>query len=64
MTTRVAITGYSFRLPGTTADTYWQDLLNGRDLVGEVPAATVQNIAASISYDPEIAKSLAEETKP
>ncbi|HNI73175.1 MAG TPA: SDR family NAD(P)-dependent oxidoreductase, partial [Accumulibacter sp.] len=38
MTTRVAITGYSFRLPGTTADTYWQDLLNGRDLVGEVPA--------------------------
>ncbi|MBL8396559.1 MAG: type I polyketide synthase [Candidatus Accumulibacter sp.] len=38
MTTRVAITGYSFRLPGTTADTYWQDLLEGRDLVGEVPA--------------------------
>ena len=33
-------------------------------VVGEVPAATVQNIAASISYDPEIAKSLAEETKP
>ncbi len=38
MTTRVAITGYSFRLPGTSAESYWQDLLTGRDLITEVPA--------------------------
>ncbi|HOL65721.1 MAG TPA: beta-ketoacyl synthase N-terminal-like domain-containing protein, partial [Accumulibacter sp.] len=38
MTSRVAITGYSFRLPGTSAESYWQDLLAGRDLVTEVPA--------------------------
>jgi phthiocerol/phenolphthiocerol synthesis type-I polyketide synthase C len=36
MTRRVAITGYSFRLPGTTTSRYWQDLLDGRDLVTEV----------------------------
>jgi len=33
---RIAITGYSFRMPGTSAATYWQDLLAGRDLVGTV----------------------------
>ncbi|MEF8756269.1 MAG: SDR family NAD(P)-dependent oxidoreductase [Accumulibacter sp.] len=33
---RIAITGHSFRMPGTTAETYWQDLLDGRDLVGTV----------------------------
>jgi phthiocerol/phenolphthiocerol synthesis type-I polyketide synthase C len=36
MTRRVAITGHSFRLPGTTSSRYWQDLLDGRDLVSEV----------------------------
>ena len=36
MTRRVAITGYSFRLPGTTTSRYWQDLLDGRDLVTAV----------------------------
>ncbi|WP_262965783.1 type I polyketide synthase [Methylobacter psychrophilus] len=36
MTKRVAITGFSFRFPGTTNSDYWQDLLDERDLVTEV----------------------------
>ncbi len=36
MTKRVAITGFSFRFPGTNISQYWQDLLEGRDLVTEV----------------------------
>jgi acyl transferase domain-containing protein/NADPH:quinone reductase-like Zn-dependent oxidoreductase/acyl carrier protein len=36
MTKRVAITGFSFRFPSTTTSRYWQDLLDGRDLVTEV----------------------------
>lgn len=36
MTKRVAITGFSFRFPGTNSSQYWQDLLDGRDLVTEV----------------------------
>ncbi len=36
MTRRVAITGFSFRLPGTNSSQYWQDLLDGRNLVTEV----------------------------
>ncbi len=36
MTGRVAIIGYSFRMPGTSSSQYWQDLLDGRDLVTEV----------------------------
>lgn len=36
MTRRVAITGFSFRFPGTNFSQYWQDLLDGRDLVTEV----------------------------
>jgi phthiocerol/phenolphthiocerol synthesis type-I polyketide synthase C len=36
MTGRVAITGYSFRMPGTSTSQYWQDLLDSRDLVSEV----------------------------
>lgn len=36
MTRRVAIIGYSFRMPGTSTSQYWQDLLDGRDLVTEV----------------------------
>jgi len=36
MTRRVAITGFSFRLPGTNISQFWQDLLDGRDLVTEV----------------------------
>ncbi|MEF8701863.1 MAG: type I polyketide synthase [Candidatus Accumulibacter sp. UW26] len=44
MTRRVAITGHSFRLPGTTSSRYWQDLLDGRDLVTEVdPQRWVQD---------------------
>lgn len=30
---RVAIIGYAFRFPGTDRDRYWDDLLQGRDLV-------------------------------
>ena len=36
MPKRVAITGFSFRFPSTDIDRYWQDLLDGRDLVTEV----------------------------
>ena len=36
MTKRVAITGFSFRFPGTSNSDYWQDLLDGRNLVTEV----------------------------
>ena len=36
MTRRVAITGFSFRFPSTNISQYWQDLLDGRDLVTEV----------------------------
>jgi phthiocerol/phenolphthiocerol synthesis type-I polyketide synthase C len=36
MTGRVAITGYSFRMPGTSTSQYWQDLLDCRDLVTQV----------------------------
>ncbi len=36
MTRRVAITGFSFRFPGTNNSQYWQDLLDGRNLVTEV----------------------------
>ena len=36
MPKRVAITGFSFRFPSTDASRYWQDLVNGRDLVTEV----------------------------
>lgn len=38
MTRRVAITGFSFRFPGTDTGQYWQNLLDGRDLVTEVNA--------------------------
>ena len=38
MSRQVAVTGYSFRLPGTTTSRYWQDLLDGRNLVTEVDA--------------------------
>lgn len=36
MAKRVAITGFSFRFPGTDTNRYWQDLLDGRDLVTKV----------------------------
>lgn len=36
MTRRVAITGFSFRFPSTNISQYWQDMLDGRDLVTEV----------------------------
>ena len=36
MPKRVAITGFSFRFPSTDISRYWQDLINGRDLVTEV----------------------------
>jgi acyl transferase domain-containing protein/NADPH:quinone reductase-like Zn-dependent oxidoreductase/acyl carrier protein/NADP-dependent 3-hydroxy acid dehydrogenase YdfG len=38
MTKRIAIIGFSFRLPGTTAEQYWQNLLDGADLVTQVAA--------------------------
>lgn len=36
MAKKIAITGYSFRFPNTTTERYWQDLLDGRDLITEV----------------------------
>ncbi|MDW7745297.1 MAG: type I polyketide synthase [Halomonas sp.] len=37
MTRRVAIVGAAHRLPGTTPETFWADLMAGRDLVSQVP---------------------------
>ena len=36
MPKRIAIVGLSFRLPGTSTARFWQDMLNGQDLVTEV----------------------------
>ncbi|BBB25118.1 type I polyketide synthase [Amphritea japonica] len=36
MDRRVALVGYSFRLPQTTLNTFWQDLVNEKDLITEV----------------------------
>ncbi|MGE7990784.1 SDR family NAD(P)-dependent oxidoreductase [Pseudomonas sp. NPDC089554] len=36
---QVAIVGCSFRFPGSTSSTFWQHLLNGRDLVTQVDAS-------------------------
>ncbi|MDN6336439.1 MAG: SDR family NAD(P)-dependent oxidoreductase [Halomonas sp.] len=36
MTKRVAIIGAAYRFPGTTPETFWQDLKNEKDLVTEV----------------------------
>ncbi|TRM53550.1 type I polyketide synthase [Achromobacter sp. LC458] len=36
MAKRVAVIGLSFRFPSTTTDTYWPDLLDGRNLVTQV----------------------------
>jgi phthiocerol/phenolphthiocerol synthesis type-I polyketide synthase C len=33
---RIAITGYSFRLPGTAPRSFWTDLLEGKNLVSQV----------------------------
>ena len=38
MTKRVAVIGQAFRFPGTTLAEYWDDLLNGKDLVTAVDA--------------------------
>lgn len=38
MQKRVAIVGYSFRLPGADPDNFWENLEAGRDLVSTVPA--------------------------
>jgi acyl transferase domain-containing protein/NADPH:quinone reductase-like Zn-dependent oxidoreductase/acyl carrier protein len=35
---RIAILGYSFRLPGTTRDRFWPDLLAGKNFISQVPA--------------------------
>jgi len=33
MSKKVAIVGHAFRFPGSTSSNYWQNLLEGRDLV-------------------------------
>ena len=35
---RVAILGMSFRLPGSTRDSFWPDLVAGKNLVSRVAA--------------------------
>ncbi len=37
MKKKVAIIGYSFRLPGTARETFWEDLVAGKNLVSEIP---------------------------
>lgn len=39
MSRKVAIVGSAFRLPGSTAESFWPSLLEGRDLVTEVEAS-------------------------
>lgn len=36
---KIAITGYSFRFPGTTPEHYWADLIKGKNLVTEVESS-------------------------
>jgi len=36
MSKKVAIVGHAFRFPGSTSSNYWQNLLEGRDLVTQV----------------------------
>jgi acyl transferase domain-containing protein/NADPH:quinone reductase-like Zn-dependent oxidoreductase/acyl carrier protein len=36
MTKRIAITGFSFRLPQTNQAQFWKDLIDGRDLISQV----------------------------
>ena len=36
--TRVAIVGVSFRLPGSTRESFWPNLIAGRNLVSRVAA--------------------------
>ena len=36
---QVAIVGNSFRFPGSTASSFWQNLMEGRDLVTQVDAS-------------------------
>lgn len=38
MTRRVAVLSYAFRLPGTSGERFWEDLLSGRTLITEVQA--------------------------
>jgi len=39
MTHRIAVIGLAFRFPGTTAQTYWADLLGGCNLISEVDSS-------------------------
>lgn len=39
MDRRVALVGYSFRLPQTSTDTFWQDLVDEKDLITEVESS-------------------------
>lgn len=39
MDRRVALIGFSFRLPQTTQDSFWQDLLDEKDLITEVDSS-------------------------
>ncbi|MEM5537902.1 type I polyketide synthase [Neptuniibacter pectenicola] len=39
MDRRIALVGYSFRLPQTSSDTFWQDLVDEKDLITEVESS-------------------------
>ena len=39
MKRKIAVVGFAFRFPATSTDTYWDDLLSGKDLVGQVDPA-------------------------
>jgi len=39
MSKRIAIIGLAFRFPGTTTQRYWDDLLNGCNLITEVDSS-------------------------
>ena len=38
MSKKVAIVGYSFRLPQTSRDNFWNDLVEGKNMISEIPA--------------------------
>ena len=53
MTKRIAITGYSFRLPQTNQTQLWKDLIDGRDLITQVaPERWSQDVFLHLNRKP------------
>ena len=37
MSKKIAIIGYSFRLPKTSRETFWDDLVESKSMISEIP---------------------------